>query len=102
MAGTLGLGMVWLAKRGNRAFYSAGQVSRELGLPVVGALAGNTLSAGRVAHTAQRGIRTACEGLLAVTVIWLVALAALDRPFLDQVSNDPLTAIALAWQHMHG
>ncbi len=102
LAGMFGLGMVWVAKRGDRAFYSAEQVSRELGLPVVGAFAGQRFSAGRLAHTAQRGTRAACEGLMALIVIWLVMLSALDRSFLVEITGDPLAAIALAWQHTLG
>src|SRR5437773_8214352 len=98
MAGMLGLGMAWLAKRGSRAFYSAEQVSRELELPVVGTLASQKFSPGRLAYSLQRGIRTACEGLVAVIAIWLVMLAVLDHAFLDQMTSDPLAAVALAWQ----
>jgi hypothetical protein len=102
LAGTLGIGMVLVARRGDRAFYSAEQVGRELALPVVAALGAAKLSAGRVAHAAQRGARTACEGLLALIVVWLVMLSALDRSFLLELTGDPLAAIALAWQHTMG
>ncbi len=102
LAATLGLGMVWMARRGDRAFYSAEQVGRELALIVVGAFATEKFSAGRLAHSAQRGTRAACEGLTALVLVWLVMLAALDRSFLLEITGDPLAAIALAWQHTIG
>jgi hypothetical protein len=102
MAGTLGLGLAWLAKRGDRAFHSAEQVGRELGLTIVGATAATKLSAGRVAYLAQRGIRTTCEALTAIILIGLAMLALLDGAFLAQITSDPLAAIALAWQHTLG
>jgi hypothetical protein len=68
----------------------------------VGAFASQKFSAGRLAHAAQRGTRAACEGLLALIVLWLVMLSALDRSFLTEITSDPLAAIALAWQHTLG
>jgi hypothetical protein len=94
--------VVWLAKRGDRAFYSGEQVTRELALPVVGTLAAQKLSAGRVAYLAQRGIRTTCEGVMGLIVIWLEMLAVLDHSFLAEITSDPLAAVALAWQYTLG
>ena len=102
LAAMLGLAMVWTARRGDRAFYSADQVGHELALPVVGTFAAGKFSAGRLAHSVHRGARTTCEGLMALVAIWLVMLAALDRSFLLEVTGDPLAAIALAWQHTMG
>lgn len=101
-AGLCGLGMLWLAKRGDQAFYSRQQIDFDLGLPVLGQFATQTWTAGRIAYTAQRGIRGTCEGVLAVLGIWFFMLAALDVEFRSELTHDPLAAIALAWQHTLG
>jgi hypothetical protein len=105
LSASCGFGAVMLANRGDVAFISPGQVRRQLPVPLLGVLARSgaaKYSPGRLAYVTQRGVRIGCECLLAATALWLVALAALDHAFLNELQRDPLAAVALACRRMLG